>query len=68
MKNLLIAAVALLCLGCGDAWMSTTVENPKDRPLEVKIVNNPNEAQIKALEARVERLETWAVKQGGRLR
>lgn len=70
MKNMeLIIAISLgLLIVMGPGWQISTPEN---QPLKVKIVNPPNpdpEARIKALEAKVEHLEGWAAKVGGRIK
>ncbi len=64
-----ILAVALLCgvSVLGAAWFFSEVTRPA-LPTKVEITNNPTEAQYKALEARVDLLEQWAVKRGGRFK
>lgn len=64
--------ILIICLvvGCkvNQEDKYTYLTNPKERPLENTITNNPNEARFKALEARVELLETWAAKHGGKIK
>lgn len=61
--------ILIICLvsGCkvNQEDRYTYLTNLKERPLEITITNNPNEARFKALEARVLHLEDWAAKHGG---
>lgn len=70
MKKFWIVMAVCALVGCGDSFMgpSWTVGTVKNRPLEVKVVNAPDEARIKALEARVTTIEDWATKRGGRIK
>lgn len=65
----LIVAVCLLAgCGIGDNTKARLETAREPQPPEVKITNNPSEARIKAMEARVNLLEAWAVKHGGRFK
>ena len=71
MRKLWLALALVVAVGCGDSVNgekkgSWYVSTHKGQPLDVNVVNNPDEARFKALEARVEQLEAWAVKVGGR--
>ena len=65
-----MVAACLVVVGCDEiSRMGIKIQNPKDSVLEVKIVNAPNpeqEAKNKAMEARLDQLEKWATKMGGR--
>ena len=71
MKNKLwMIACLVLLVGCtksdfAEGWMN--IGNPKDRPLEVRVVADPNqEARIADLEKRVKTVEDWMERQGRR--
>lgn len=67
LKNLWLIAAACLAFGCvfGAMWDAATLPR---LPQEVKITRSPDEARIKALEARIDLLEAWAVRQGGKFK
>lgn len=61
MRNLMLILMVCVSLGCGDKGISSPNVGLGNRL-------NSQDAQIKALEARIAHLEDWAVKRGGRLK
>ena len=64
---------ALVLAGCGEPKHQPEATLPmvtsKEKPIEVKIVQDPGQVdRIKKLEARIETLENWAVRQGGKFK